>query len=120
MVSRLRMTGPGSAALALALALAMPAHAKPGDGRRGRDKFDDESRARAGRRSGVSRVIVVMKPGTDTDGRKYGGRLRQRLDLVDSSAIEVPNSALAELENDPNVESIHFDRPVVAHLNRVA
>ena len=121
MLGRIQTTGAGwAAAVALVLmAFAPAAHAGPGNGR-GQGKFDPELRMLADRSTGTSRIIVVMKSGTETDGRRYGGFLRQRLDLINSSAIELPNAALRELEKNPDVESIHLDRPVVAHLNRVA
>ena len=107
------------------LGLATTTEAKPdraGRGPRDHDgKFDEALRARADQTSGSSRVIVVLKPGTDTtDGRRFGGVLRRRLQLIDGAVVDLPNAALRELAGSAEVESIHEDRPVVAHLNRVA
>ena len=99
MLGRIQTTGAGwAAAVALVLMVFAPAaHAGPGNGR-GQGKFDPELRMLADRSTGTSRIIVVMKSGTETDGRRYGGFLRQRLELINSSAIELPNAALRELE----------------------
>src|SRR6478735_5203685 len=85
------------------------------------DKLDRTLRRRADGSSGTSRVIVVMKAGAEpTDGKRFGGVLRSRLDLVGGSVLDLPNSQLAALAARADVESIHDDRPVFAHLNRVA
>ena len=104
------------------LGLSAPVQAKPEKAGRGRDdKFDRALRTRADRTSGTSRVIVVLKPGTDPgDGRRFGGRLRRRLESIDGAVVELPNALLRRLAESDEVESIHEDRLVSAHLNRTA
>src|SRR5438045_7477828 len=106
----------------LAGAGAAPAGATPPGTRPGAaDKLDRTLRRRADSHSGTSRVIVVMKAGAEpTDGKRFGGVLRGRLDLVGGSVLDLPNSQLEALAAWADVESIHDDRPVFAHLNRVA
>ena len=111
--------------LVCVLGLATTTEAKPdraGRGPREHDgKFDEALRARADQTSGSSRVIVVLKPVIDTiDFLWFGGVLRLRLQLIDGAVVDLPNAALRELAGSSEVESIHEDRPVVAHLNRVA
>ena len=98
--------------LVCVLGLATTTEAKPdraGRGPREHDgKFDEALRARADQTSGSSRVIVVLKPGTDTtDGRRFGGVLRRRLQLIDGAVVDLPNAALRELAGSAEVESIH-------------
>src|SRR5450759_3220263 len=43
---------------------------------------------------------------------RQGGKLNRALDLIHSAAYTLPVSALADLENDPDVEYVAPDRPV--------
>src|ERR1700733_5901136 len=64
------------------------------------------------------KVIVRYKqaPQTETLARvqSRGGRLAARLDLVKGASFYVPVSALAALENDPDVEYVSVDHPLKA------
>ena len=106
----------GTATLLICLlGLATTTEAKPdraGRGPRDHDgKFDDALRARADRTSGSSRVIVVLKPGTDTtDGRRFGGVLRRGSSSL-RCIVDLPNAALRELADSAEVESIHEGSP---------
>ena len=46
-----------------------------------------------------------------------GGRVQRNLELVNSVVYTLPASALADLENDPDVEYVSPDRPVAASLD---
>ena len=46
-----------------------------------------------------------------------GGKLKRTLDLVNSAVYTLPASALADLENDPDVEYVTPDRRVAATLD---
>ena len=60
------------------------------------DKLDRALRSKADRATGTSRVIVVLKPGTDpTDGRRFGGVMRRRLGLIDGAVVDLPNAHAA-------------------------
>ncbi|MEO7276353.1 MAG: hypothetical protein ABIX28_02520, partial [Vicinamibacterales bacterium] len=84
------------------------------------DKLDRTLRRRADRTPGTSRVIVIMKPGAEpTDGKRFGAIFRARLEML-GSVLDLPNAQLTALAARPEVESIHEDRPVFAHNNRVA
>jgi serine protease AprX len=106
-------------ALALVVGLGGPAFAKPGPEKR--DKVDRFLRNRAGK-GGTSRVIITLKPGFDvsSDARKLGGRVGRRLGLINGQVLELPNAVIRKLADLPFVESIHYDRPTGAEMNRVA
>jgi subtilisin family serine protease len=46
-----------------------------------------------------------------------GAKLRHSLEVVNSAAYSMPASALADLENDPEIEYVAPDRPVSATLD---
>ena len=48
------------------------------------------------------------------------GRIGRELRLVNGQVLELTDNQLAALAVDTPCESIHEDRPVVAHLNRAA
>ena len=62
------------------------------------------------------KVIVQYKtaPKAAAEARVqgFGGRLSNRLDLIKSRAYSVPVSALAGLENDPEVDYVTIDHPL--------
>ena len=43
-----------------------------------------------------------------------GGELRARLDLIKGAALTIPVNALANLENDPEVDFVSVDHPLKA------
>ncbi|GEM_PF-3856083 len=47
---------------------------------------------------------------------QVGGRLKRTLELVNSAVYTLPASALADLENDPDVEYVAPDRRVAATM----
>ena len=72
--------------------------------------------------SGVSRVIVTLKPGADLGDAvgKLGGKRGRKLGIVSGEVVELPNFVLRKLADNPAVESIHWDRPAGGKMNRVA
>ena len=78
--------------LALAAALifgaAAPSSAKDSD----RKKLDKTLSDRAGK-SGTSRVIIRLKPGSDASSevKKLGGKLGRKLGSINGQVIELPN-----------------------------
>ena len=84
---------------------------------RPQSRLDRTLATRAGQ-PGVSRVIVRSTGAADvtTKIRAAGGRMGQRLALVDGYVAEVPNNALEALAADPGVAGVHLDRPVGALL----
>ena len=84
---------------------------------RPQSRLDRTLATRAGQ-PGVSRVIVRSTGAADvtTRIRAAGGRMGQRLALVDGYVAEVPNNALEALAADPGVAGVHLDRPVGALL----
>jgi serine protease AprX len=111
----------GAAALLCLAGAAAPAAAKPKPG--DHPKLDRKLNDRA-ERGGVhrSRVIVILKPGADgsADFRRINGRLGRRLSLLNGQVVELTDNQLRRLADSPAVESIHWDRPAGAHLNRAA
>ena len=59
--------------------------------------------------SGVSRVIVTLKPGADLGDAvgKLGGKRGRKLGIVSGEVVELPNFVLRKLADNPAVESIH-------------
>ena len=112
------------------IAFSAPVAAEPGSSnhRRGSqhrvEKLDQELKDRSRRLFGTSRVIITLRPGQETNAseqvRKLGGRLGRRLSLIDGIVVEVPNRVLRALSERSEVLSIHYDRPLNAHLNRAA
>ena len=112
------------------IAFSAPVAAEPGSSnhRRGNQhgvgKLDQELKDRSGKLFGTSRVIITLRPGQETNAseqvRKLGGRLGRRLDLIDGIVVEVPNRVLRALSERSEVLSIHYDRPLNAHLSRAA
>jgi serine protease AprX len=112
------------------IAFSAPVAAKPGSSkhRRGNqhrvEKLDRELKDRSKKLFGTSRVIITLKPGQDTNAsqevRKLGGRLGRKLKLIDGMVVELPNRVIKALSERSEVLSIHYDRPLNAHLNRAA
>ncbi|HEY6211131.1 MAG TPA: S8 family peptidase, partial [Vicinamibacterales bacterium] len=77
-------------------------------------------RAAHGNPIGVSTVIVRLVPGgkLPAEFKKYahGGSL----DIINALVLDVPNGALKALANNPNVASVHDDRPVKTHNYRTS
>ena len=131
---RRRVNSRVTAAIVLAglVMLAAPVAAESGSRKHGSNrghnnrisKLDGESRSRASKLFGTSRVIITLKPGADEravqEVRKLGGRLGRKLRLVDGIAVEVPNRVIQALSERSEVISIHYDRPAVTHMNRAA
>ena len=113
-----------SARLALATALMVgfggPAFAAKGNDR-DRRKLDKALSDRAGK-SGTSRVIITLKPGSDASSevKKLGGKVGRRLRLINGQAIEVPNAVLRKLAERSEIISLHHDRPTGGEMNRAA
>jgi serine protease AprX len=88
------------------------AHAGPRDHR----KLDGALNERVNRgAAGKSRVIVTFKPGWDAAGeaKKLNAKLGRRLGLIDGQVVEVSNDQLKKLADNPNVESVSWDRPTL-------
>jgi serine protease AprX len=115
-------------AVLVGLMIAIPVDAKPQHHRRGKpvrvEKLDKELRTRSGRLVGTSRVIITFKPGQENNAaqeiKRLGGKTRRRLQLVSGMSVELPNRVIKALSERSEVVSIHFDRPISAHMNRAA
>jgi serine protease AprX len=107
----LRRVVGAAATITLLTLFSWPAFAGP------RPRLDRALTARAGQ-PGSSRVIVRAAAGKDasTTVRIHRGRPGARLALVGAYVAEVPNDALSALAADPDVESVHLDRPVAPLL----
>jgi serine protease AprX len=110
------------------LGITANAAAAPGksgkDGRGGHPKLDRKLNDRAENASGglMSRVIVVLYPGCDLT-KSYGklhARKGRTLGLINGDVVEVQNSQLKKLADDPCVKSMHWDRKTGGQLNRAA
>ncbi len=104
-------------AAALILGVAAPSSATDGDG----NKLDKTLSGRAGK-SGTSRVIIRLKPGSDASSevKKLGGKLGRKLGSINGQVIELPNGALRTLAERSEILSLHDDRPTGGELNRAA
>jgi serine protease AprX len=107
-------------AIVLACALGAAAPVRAGDSG-DHPKLDKTLNDRA-KKSGFSRVIVMLKPGwsVDTESRKLGGKLGRTLGLINGQVVELPNGQLRRLADYPGVELIVDDRPATGEMNRVA
>jgi serine protease AprX len=109
------------------LMIAAPVAAKP-QSHRGKssrvEKLDRETKSRASRLLGTSRVIITLQPGQEANGvqsvKRLGGRLKHYLPLVNGLAVELPNRVIRFLAERSEVVSIHYDRATEVHLNRAA
>jgi serine protease AprX len=103
--------------LALGLLLTAQAFAQTGPaGQSRRGKLDVElshrsDRARAGRRS---RVIVQLENGKALPEGLKAYQLGNRLNLINSYVLDLPDTALRTIAAQVNVRSAHFDRPIWA------
>jgi serine protease AprX len=110
------------------LTIAAPVAAKPRSQHRGKPapvaKLDREVKSRAGKLGGTSRVIITLKPGHEANAaqevKRLGGRLHRTLRIVNGLSVELPNRVIKSLAERSEVLSIHYDRPVGAHMNRAA
>src|ERR1017187_6692186 len=68
-------------------------------------------------------VTVIVRYTHQPEARHHlniarrGGRVQRNLELVNSVVYTLPASALADLENDPDVEYVSPDRPLAATLD---
>jgi serine protease AprX len=115
-------------AVLVGLMIASPVDAKPQRHKRGKpqrvEKLDKELRSRSAKLTGTSRVIVTLKPGQENNAsqevRRLGGRMGRRLQLLNGMTVELPNRTIKALSERSEVLSIHYDRPISAHMNRAA
>ncbi|HEV3485786.1 MAG TPA: S8 family peptidase [Vicinamibacterales bacterium] len=72
-------------------------------------------------RPGSSKVIVMLRPGSDVSAevRRAGGKVGRKLSIINGHAVELPNAALRRMADNPMVASIHADRPTGGEMNRV-
>jgi serine protease AprX len=73
--------------------------------------------------SGISRVIVEYKPGTDLglDYAKVAARRGKKLNILGAAEVlELPNSQLRKLADNKNVLKVHHDRKTGGEMNRAA
>ena len=72
--------------------------------------------------SGISRVILTLKPGADLSGEylKYGGTRGRKLNLISGEVVVLPNRVLRKLADNPNVLAIVHDRATGGDMNRAA
>jgi serine protease AprX len=100
------------------------AAAKPGKSdKAGHPKLDRKLNERAEKSGGsISRAIVVLNPGCDATlaYAKSNGRKGRRLGLINADVVEVPNSQLRKLADEPCVKDMHWDRNTGGEMNRVA
>jgi hypothetical protein len=83
------------------LIIAAPVAAKP-QSHRGKSsrasKLDRETKSRASRLLGTSRVIVTFEQGQERNGaqavNRLGGRVKHNLPLVNGLAVELPNRTI--------------------------
>lgn len=102
-------------------ALAAP---NPGDNQ----KLDHTLNGRANQGgSGTSRVIVMIDPGAHGPGAhgapdytKFGGTQGRHFNSINADLVSLPNGQLKKLAADPNVDGLHWDRPVQGTMNLAA
>jgi len=97
------------------------------DGRKPTDhpKLDKKLNERADRGAGITRAIVVRKPGCsakddDNDVARLGGRKGRSLNAINGQVVELPNFVLRKLANNPCIAGIHWDRSIVTTMNRAS
>src|SRR5688572_18264573 len=101
------------------------AAAKPGKSdKAGHPKLDRKLNDRAENASGglMSRAIVVLHPGCDLT-RSYGrlnARKGRKLGIINADVVEVQNSHLKKLADEPCVKDMHWDRKTGGSMNRAA
>jgi hypothetical protein len=84
-----------------------------------RGKLDPLLRQRAARPEGRTQVIVRLRSGANGSDvvRKASGKAGVRLALLNAQVAELSDEALDGLTSDPNVVSVHYDRPLVASVD---
>lgn len=96
----------------------------PGDNQ----KLDHTLNGRANQGgSGTSRVIVMLDPGAHGPGAhgapdytKFGGTQGRHFNSINADLVSLPNGQLKKLAADPNVDGLHWDRPIQGSMNRAA
>src|SRR5205085_7792668 len=80
------------------------------------DKLDSLLKARAGAGRGTSRVIVRLREGAESDApvRRARGVGLARFHALGAQLADVNDADLASLAADPDVLSVHADRPIAA------
>ena len=105
--------------LTLLVGLGSPGYAK--EKRGDHKKLDKYLNGRADK-GGTTRVIITFKPGwrESDEIHKHGSKVGRKLRLINGRVVEVQNSVLKRLADDPAVQSIHHDRPTSGKMNRAA
>src|SRR5215218_4159813 len=85
-------------------------------------KLDRELTKRADDRNArnTTRVIVTMVPGAQLPSEFKKFARDGKLDLINGQVLDLPNNALKQLANHPNVFRIHYDRPTASHNYRTS
>ena len=88
-------------------------------------KIGPLARARMANVGARSRVIVRMVPGVAPAALsslfgEMGGAVGEELSLINGQVVDLPNAAIAALEDHPLIEQISLDRSVVATMERTA
>src|SRR4051794_30128853 len=80
------------------------------------DKLDSVLKARAAAGRGTSRVIVRLRQGAESDApvRRARGVGLARFHALGAQLADVNDADLASLAADPDVLSVHADRPIAA------
>ena len=69
---------------------------------------------------GRTRVIVMLKPGSDgsQQARELNGRLARRFRFTNFAVLELPNGQLKKLARYSDVVSVHLDRDIYGDMTR--
>ncbi|HET7698103.1 MAG TPA: S8 family peptidase [Vicinamibacterales bacterium] len=107
------------------LGVTADAAATPGSsGNGGHPKLDKKLNDRAENAPGglMSRAIVVLYPGCDATKTyaKLNARKGRTFRIINADVVEVQNSHLKKLADDPCVKDMHWDRKTAGSLNRAA
>jgi serine protease AprX len=84
-------------------------------------RTDDEVSRRKNRLFGTTKVIVTLQPGAKLppEFRRFV-RGKNRLDIINGEALELPNFVIRQLEARPEIFRIHHDRPIGKENYRTA
>ena len=100
------------------------AAAKPGKSDKGgHPKLDRKLNDRSEKSGGLmSRAIVVLHPGCDASAvyAKLNGKKGRKLGLINADVVEIQNSNLKKLADNPCVKDMHWDRKTGGEMNRAA
>ena len=85
-------------------------------------KLDKELTGRSTKGNPIftSTVIVRLQPGTTLPAEYKKFARAGSLDIIGGVVLDIPNGALKRLSNDPNVLSVHEDRPIKNHNYRTS